>query len=84
MDNETESPPVIESSSINGGPAVDIPMEVASTKASHVEVLEQSGSHKAIQNLLRVYYEPLELWFLRISIEKVSPPRIFPLLRVYD
>lgn len=36
------------------------------------EVLEQSGSHKAIQNLLRVYYEPLELWFLRVSIEKVS------------
>jgi hypothetical protein len=40
------------------------------------EVLEQSGSHKAIQNLLRVYYEPLELWFLRISIEKVSAPLI--------
>jgi len=37
-----------------------------------LEVLEQSGSQRAIQNLLKVYYEPLELWFLRTSIEKVS------------
>jgi hypothetical protein len=43
-----------------------------SIASSEVEVLEQSGSHKAIQNLLRVYYEPLELWFLRVSIEKVT------------
>ncbi|WWC86365.1 uncharacterized protein L201_001241 [Kwoniella dendrophila CBS 6074] len=33
-------------------------------------VIEQSGSQKAIENLLKVYYEPLELWFLRMSIEK--------------
>jgi len=35
-------------------------------------VLEQSGSQRAIQNLLKVYYEPLELWFLRMSVEKVK------------
>jgi hypothetical protein len=37
-----------------------------------MEVIEQSASQRAIQNLLKVYYEPLELWFLRMSIEKVS------------
>ena len=36
-----------------------------------LEVLEQSASQRAIENLLKVYYEPLELWFLRTSIEKV-------------
>lgn len=36
-----------------------------------MEILEQSGSQRAIENLLKVYYEPLEFWFLRMSIEKV-------------
>ncbi|WRT64259.1 uncharacterized protein IL334_001190 [Kwoniella shivajii] len=35
-----------------------------------MHVVEQSGSQRAIENLLKVYYEPLELWFLRMSIEK--------------
>ncbi|WWD17778.1 hypothetical protein CI109_102219 [Kwoniella shandongensis] len=35
-----------------------------------MDVLEKSGSQRAIENLLKVYYEPLELWFLRMSIEK--------------
>jgi hypothetical protein len=35
-----------------------------------MSVIDQSGSQRAIQNLLKVYYEPLEIWFLRISIEK--------------
>ncbi|WWC99798.1 hypothetical protein V866_006706 [Kwoniella sp. B9012] len=35
-----------------------------------MNVIEQSGSQRAIENLLKVYYEPLELWFLRMSIEK--------------
>ncbi|OWZ50483.1 hypothetical protein J010_06383 [Cryptococcus neoformans] len=35
-----------------------------------MEILEQSGSQRAIENLLKVYYEPLEFWFLRMSIEK--------------
>ncbi|KAL7424811.1 Golgi transport complex subunit 4 [Cryptotrichosporon argae] len=35
-----------------------------------MEIVEQSESQKAIENLLRTYYEPLELWFLRTSIEK--------------
>lgn len=35
-----------------------------------MSVIDQSGSQRAIENLLKVYYEPLELWFLRISIEK--------------
>ncbi|OCF32799.1 hypothetical protein I316_05435 [Kwoniella heveanensis BCC8398] len=38
--------------------------------AEQMDVLEQSGSQRAIENLLKVYYEPLELWFLRTSIEK--------------
>ena len=37
-------------------------------------VLEQSGSQRAIENLLKVYYEPLELWYLRMSVEKVEVP----------
>lgn len=41
-------------------------------KESDMEVLEKSGSQRAIENLLKVYYEPLELWFLRSSIEKVG------------
>jgi len=35
-----------------------------------MSVIDQSGSQRAIENLLKVYYEPLEIWFLRISIEK--------------
>nr|XP_019049350.1 hypothetical protein I302_03136 [Kwoniella bestiolae CBS 10118]OCF28280.1 hypothetical protein I302_03136 [Kwoniella bestiolae CBS 10118] len=35
-----------------------------------MDVIEQSGSQRAIENLLKVYYEPLEMWFLRMSIEK--------------
>jgi hypothetical protein len=35
-----------------------------------LEVVEQSGSQRAIENMLRTYYEPLELWYLRSSVEK--------------
>lgn len=35
-----------------------------------MSVIDQSGSQRAIENLLKVYYEPLEVWFFRISIEK--------------
>jgi hypothetical protein len=35
-----------------------------------MSMIDQSGSQRAIENLLKVYYEPLEIWFLRISIEK--------------
>jgi hypothetical protein len=41
-------------------------------KSNAMDVVVQSGSQRAIENLLKVYYEPLELWFLRTSIEKVS------------
>lgn len=44
---------------------------VASKDKSKLEVLDDSGSQRAIENLLKVYYEPLELFFLRTSIEKV-------------
>jgi hypothetical protein len=40
------------------------------TASADMSVIDQSGSQRAIQNLLKVYYEPLETWFLRISIEK--------------
>ncbi len=48
-------------------PEVSAPVE---PKVDDLAVLEQSGSQRAIENLLKVYYEPLELWFLRTSVEK--------------
>ena len=44
----------------------------SAAKSDDMDIIVQSGSQRAIENLLRVYYEPLELWFLRMSIEKVS------------
>jgi hypothetical protein len=35
-----------------------------------LSVIVNSASQKAIENLLKVYYEPLELWYLRSSVEK--------------
>ncbi|TYJ56496.1 hypothetical protein B9479_002743 [Cryptococcus floricola] len=37
---------------------------------NQMDILDNSGSQRAIENLLRTYYEPLEMWFLRMSIEK--------------
>lgn len=42
----------------------------AQPPSADMAVIDQSGSQRAIENLLKVYYEPLELWFLRVSIEK--------------
>ena len=42
----------------------------AAKPTTDMSVIDQSGSQRAIENLLKVYYEPLELWFLRVSIEK--------------
>ena len=42
----------------------------ATPPPSDMSMIDQSGSQRAIENLLKVYYEPLEIWFLRISIEK--------------
>ncbi|TXT06172.1 hypothetical protein VHUM_03645 [Vanrija humicola] len=41
----------------------------AQTRAT-LDLLEQSGSQRAIENLLKVYYIPLETWYLRTSVEK--------------
>ena len=46
--------------------------EVAERGANDFAVLQQSSSQGVIENLLKVYYEPLEVWFLRMSIEKAS------------
>ena len=46
-------------------------LPVTATEQDDMGVLEQSGSQRAIENLLKVYYEPLEVWFLRMSVEKV-------------
>ena len=62
-------------------PAVDGQVEEVHLPEATVvklEVIEQSGSQRAIENLLKVYYEPLELWYLRSSVEKVSPTRFSP------
>ncbi|KAK4683669.1 conserved oligomeric Golgi complex subunit 4, partial [Tremellales sp. Uapishka_1] len=50
-----------------GDPAVD-----SETKPAEMDVVVNSDSQKAIENLLKVYYEPLELWFLRMSVEKAA------------
>lgn len=42
-----------------------------------MDVLDESDSRRIMENLLRRYYEPLEAWYLRSSIEKVG----FPLQR---
>lgn len=42
----------------------------AASPSADMSMIDQSGSQRAIENLLKVYYEPLEIWFLRISIEK--------------
>lgn len=47
-------------------------------KSDDMDIIVQSGSQRAIENLLRVYYEPLELWFLRMSIEKVCRGVCYP------
>lgn len=72
-DDATEQRPPVNGS--GNGDAIAGSAEVAAPKAkmdNELEVVEQSGSQKAIENLLKVYYEPLEVWFLRTSIEKVS------------
>ena len=53
-------------------------VQVAGPKAYNMDVVEQSGSQRAIENLLKVYYEPLEMWFLRMSFEKVGPSTLDP------
>lgn len=49
----------------------DVPVKATSAQLN-ADILDLSGSQRAIANLLKVYYEPLEIWFLRSSIEKVS------------
>jgi conserved oligomeric Golgi complex subunit 4 len=41
--------------------------------ASHLAIVDSSDGQRAIENMLRRYYEPMEEWYLRSSIEKVSP-----------
>lgn len=73
QDDEDETPVDKDKILQNGHTSDDTPplsptaTEPASTDMS---VIDQSGSQRAIENLLKVYYEPLELWFFRISIEK--------------
>ena len=52
---------------VNGSDGVNGP----TAEPKDMDVVKQSGSQRAIENLLKVYYEPLELWFLRMSVEKV-------------
>jgi hypothetical protein len=37
-----------------------------------MDILDDSDSRRIIENMLKRYYEPLEAWFLRSSVEKVS------------
>jgi hypothetical protein len=36
-----------------------------------LRLLDDSDSRRTIENMLKMYYEPLEAWYLRSSIEKV-------------
>lgn len=38
--------------------------------STDLDVIEQSGSQRAMENLLKTYYDPLEQWYLRSSVEK--------------
>lgn len=46
---------------------------LAQQEGPGMDVLNDSDGQKAVDNMLRTYYEPLEGWYLRTSIEKVSP-----------
>lgn len=37
-----------------------------------LQCISDSESSKVIVNMLRTYYEPLEIWYLRSSVEKVT------------
>ncbi|WVR05978.1 hypothetical protein IAU60_003006 [Kwoniella sp. DSM 27419] len=63
-------------SRVDTAPEEDVEDAIDGSSTASMEVLEQSGSQKAIENLLKVYYEPLELWFLRMSIEKLVIHRL--------
>ncbi|GHJ84675.1 hypothetical protein NliqN6_1077 [Naganishia liquefaciens] len=41
-----------------------------SRQAETTDILDGSESRRIIENMLKTYYEPLEAWFLRSSIEK--------------
>ncbi len=47
--------------------------DIAPTKevASHLAIVDSSDGQRAIENMLKRYYEPMEEWYLRTSIEKV-------------
>lgn len=66
-DDETE-----DGSDGQSGPSQPPGHRESGKAEAELDVVVQSGSQKAIENLLKVYYEPLEIWFLRTSIEKVS------------
>lgn len=44
-----------------------------STSLPTFDAIDESASQKVITNMLRTYYQPLEAWYLRTSIEKVRP-----------
>lgn len=45
-----------------------------------LRLLDDSDSRRTIENMLKMYYEPLEAWYLRSSIEKV---RLMSVLLVF-
>ena len=49
--------------------------EPARTNFPTIEAIDQSESQRVITNMLRTYYQPLEAWYLRTSIEKVNSIR---------
>lgn len=40
--------------------------------ADDLSIVEESRSKKVIEGALKKFYEPMEVWYLRSSIDKVS------------
>jgi hypothetical protein len=48
------------------------PAAIAERKESlSVDAIDASESQRVITNMLRTYYQPLEAWYLRTSVQKV-------------
>ncbi|KAJ9104524.1 hypothetical protein QFC21_002020 [Naganishia friedmannii] len=68
-----QSPPDTALTAKQGGASGNLPTPAASGRAGTdqmLRLLDDSESRRTIENMLKMYYEPLEAWYLRSSIEK--------------
>ncbi|KAJ9115023.1 hypothetical protein QFC22_005351 [Naganishia vaughanmartiniae] len=67
-----QSPPDSALTAKQGGTLVRSSLPVLGQAATEqmLLLLDESDSRRTIENMLKMYYEPLEAWYLRSSIEK--------------